>query len=106
MRKGRGRVEKTEIIEMAIKHLRNLQNQESMKREAGCAEHYRTGYQDCLSEAAKFLMAENYSELCYRMVTRLKDVVRNDILKGKKENITFLTYFNNLVPFGLYRWMQ
>lgn len=83
MRKGRGRVEKTEIIEMAIKHLRNLQNQECMKREAGCAEHYRSGYQDCLSEAAKFLMAENYSDLCYRMVTRLKDVVRNDILKGE-----------------------
>uniref|UniRef100_A0A336KX33 CSON001608 protein n=1 Tax=Culicoides sonorensis TaxID=179676 RepID=A0A336KX33_CULSO len=82
MRKGRGRVEKTEIIEMAIKHLRNLQNQECMKREAGCTEHYRNGYQDCLSEAAKFLMAENYSELCYRMVTRLKDVVRNEIIKG------------------------
>lgn len=26
MKKGRGRIEKTEIIEMAIKHMRHLQN--------------------------------------------------------------------------------
>ncbi|XP_063705516.1 transcription factor cwo [Culicoides brevitarsis] len=86
MRKGRGRVEKTEIIEMAIKHLRHLQNQESMKRESICAEHYRTGYQDCMTEAAKFLVDENYRELCYRMMTRLNDVKRNDILKGECNN--------------------
>lgn len=83
MRKGRGRVEKTEIIEMAIKHLRTLQNQECIKREATCADHYRLGYQDCLTEAANFLIAENCKELCYRMVTRLKEVLRNEIFKGK-----------------------
>lgn len=40
MRKGRGRVEKTEIIEMAIRHLKNLQTQECM-RENNYADHYR-----------------------------------------------------------------
>lgn len=82
MRKGRGRVEKTEIIEMAIKHLRNMQNQECAKRDATCTEHYRIGYQDCLSEAAKFLLNERGEDLCYRMVTRLKEHC-NEILKGK-----------------------
>lgn len=91
MRKGRGRVEKTEIIEMAIKHLRTLQNQECIKREATCSDHYRLGYQDCLTEAANFLIAENCKELCYRMVTRLKEVLRNEIFKGIVSQYIFFT---------------
>lgn len=86
MRKGRGRVEKTEIIEMAIKHLRNLQSQECVKRENNCAEHYRVGYQDCLSEAAKFLLNERGEDLCYRMVTRLKEHC-TELMKGDYSKI-------------------
>lgn len=86
MRKGRGRVEKTEIIEMAIKHLRNLQSQECVKRENTCAEHYRIGYQDCLSEAAKFLLNERGEDLCYRMVTRLKEHC-NELMKGEYSKV-------------------
>lgn len=81
MRKGRGRVEKTEIIEMAIRHLKNLQNQECA-RESSCAEQYRHGYNDCLTEAAKFMLRERGEEMCYRMVAHLKEHC-NEIMKGE-----------------------
>lgn len=81
MRKGRGRVEKTEIIEMAIRHLKNLQNQECA-RENSCAEQYRVGYHDCLTEAAKFMLRERGEEMCYRMVAHLKEHC-NEIMKGE-----------------------
>lgn len=81
MRKGRGRVEKTEIIEMAIRHLKNLQNQECA-RENSCAEQYRLGYNDCLTEAAKFMLRERGEEMCYRMVAHLKEHC-NEIMKGE-----------------------
>uniref|UniRef100_A0A182IU99 BHLH domain-containing protein n=1 Tax=Anopheles atroparvus TaxID=41427 RepID=A0A182IU99_ANOAO len=80
MRKGRGRVEKTEIIEMAIRHLKNLQNQEC-GRETSCGEQYRLGYNDCLTEAAKFMLRERGEEMCYRMVAHLKEHC-NEIMKG------------------------
>jgi hypothetical protein len=81
MRKGRGRVEKTEIIEMAIRHLKNLQTQEVL-REATYAEHYRSGYNDCVSEAAKFLLRERDEELYYKMITHLRDHMA-EAMKGK-----------------------
>lgn len=83
MRKGRGRVEKTEIIEMAIRHLKNLQNQECV-RESSCAEQYRLGYNDCLTEAAKYILRERGEEMCYRMVAHLKEHC-NEIMKGTIE---------------------
>ncbi|XP_049538132.1 transcription factor cwo isoform X2 [Anopheles darlingi] len=86
MRKGRGRVEKTEIIEMAIRHLKNLQNQEC-GRESSCAEQYRLGYNDCLTEAAKFMLRERGEELVFRMVTHLKehcnDIMKSELLKSR-----------------------
>ncbi|XP_038105613.1 transcription factor cwo [Culex quinquefasciatus] len=81
MRKGRGRVEKTEIIEMAIRHLKNLQNQECL-RESSCAEQYRLGYNECLTEAAKFILRERGEETCYRMVTHLKEHC-SELMKGE-----------------------
>ncbi len=82
MRKGRGRVEKTEIIEMAIRHLKNLQNQECMSRDTSCVDQYRLGYQECLSEAAKFILTERGEDICYRMVTHLKEHC-SETLKGE-----------------------
>jgi hypothetical protein len=86
MRKGRGRVEKTEIIEMAIRHLKNLQTQEVL-REATYAEHYRSGYNDCVSEAAKFLLRERDEELYYKMITHLRDHM-TEAMKGKDTSTT------------------
>lgn len=81
LRKGRGRVEKTEIIEMAIKHMKHLQNQEYTNKEAICAEQYRQGYHECLTEAAKFLLNGHLKEVCCQMVDHLKDHC-TEIMKG------------------------
>lgn len=81
MRKGRGRVEKTEIIEMAIRHLKNLQTQEVL-REATYGDHYRSGYNDCVTEAAKFLLRERDEELYYKMITHLREHMA-EAMKGE-----------------------
>ncbi|OQR80361.1 hypothetical protein BIW11_05108 [Tropilaelaps mercedesae] len=62
---GRGRIEKTEIIEMAIKHLKHLQAH-ACKDPATCEvaqriendhrHQYRLGFQECMSECVRFLV--------------------------------------------------
>lgn len=86
MRKGRGRVEKTEIIEMAIRHLKNLQTQEVL-REATYGDHYRSGYNDCVTEAAKFLLRERDEELYYKMITHLREHM-SEAMKGEPSLLT------------------
>ncbi|EEC05746.1 conserved hypothetical protein [Ixodes scapularis] len=85
LKKGRGRVEKTEIIEMAIKHLRHLQAH-SCKDPTTCevaqrvdSDHrlqYRLGFQECLSETARFLVDLDGSctadDTCFRLVAHLQ----------------------------------
>ncbi|KAF7403670.1 hypothetical protein HZH68_006464 [Vespula germanica] len=79
LKKGRGRVEKTEIIEMAIRHMKHLQGLRQDTKHATvtpvhahpedsvdsvshstaastAAEHYRLGFQECLSETIHFLI--------------------------------------------------
>ncbi|CAG2108115.1 unnamed protein product, partial [Medioppia subpectinata] len=66
---GRGRIEKTEIIEMAIKHMKHLQTHKYCTDDSKCelsnapnlddeerVRQYRLGYQECLSEAIRFLV--------------------------------------------------
>ncbi|OXU27828.1 hypothetical protein TSAR_005020 [Trichomalopsis sarcophagae] len=102
LKKGRGRVEKTEIIEMAIRHMKHLQGlrQDSkhhtpvssvhaMHTEdsvdsvshpsttgSSAAEHYRLGYQECLSETMHFLVeVEGYfarDALCVQLISHLQ----------------------------------
>ncbi|TDG42419.1 hypothetical protein AWZ03_011167 [Drosophila navojoa] len=67
-RKGRGRIEKTEIIEMAIRHLKHLQS-EILQKES----EYRSGYMDCMKEAAKFLYDSQMQDFCYRLLARLQE---------------------------------
>lgn len=66
LKKGRGRVEKTEIIEMAIMHMKYLQHMN----------HYSLGYQDCMSEALRFLVDVEgqfpRSPLCVRLLAHLQ----------------------------------
>ncbi|XP_049273230.1 uncharacterized protein LOC119396898 isoform X2 [Rhipicephalus sanguineus] len=81
--RGRGRIEKTEIIEMAIKHLRHLQAH-SCKDPTTCevvqrvdSDHrlqYRLGFQECLSETARFLVDLDGAgdDMCLRLVTHLQ----------------------------------
>ena len=70
LKKGRGRIEKTEIIEMAIRHMKHLQHHPCSKPE-GCdlqneieqglsktnsVESFRVGYHECLTELMHFLV--------------------------------------------------
>ena len=70
LKKGRGRIEKTEIIEMVIRHMKHLQHHPCSKPE-GCdlqneieqglsktnsVESFRVGYHECLTESMHFLV--------------------------------------------------
>lgn len=101
-RKSRGRIEKTEIIEMAIKHIKNIQakanaaegnnggaSAESSSVAAAAARQcfpvdpYREGYQECLATAVQFLidLSAHFEDICLKMVNHLKDHF-NDVVKG------------------------
>ncbi|XP_013178013.1 PREDICTED: uncharacterized protein LOC106125381 isoform X1 [Papilio xuthus] len=77
LKKGRGRVEKTEIIEMAIRHLKFLQdrvNASEVQASAGEG-HYRAGYQEAVGEALRYLSeAHGYPAdgLCAQLATHLQ----------------------------------
>ncbi|XP_073951294.1 transcription factor cwo isoform X2 [Choristoneura fumiferana] len=59
LKKGRGRVEKTEIIEMAIRHLKFLQERANAAERA-TGDEFRAGFQEALAEAARFLEMQGY----------------------------------------------
>lgn len=71
LKKGRGRIEKTEIIEMAIKHMKYLQQEHSNP-----LEQYRLGYQECMSEAMRFMVEiEGHfprESICVRLLGHLQ----------------------------------
>ena len=90
MKKGRGRIEKTEIIEMAIKHIKHLQNHPCTKPE-GCElameietglsktsslESFRVGYHECLTETMHFLVEKEGmfagNSFCVRLMSHLQ----------------------------------
>ncbi|KAG7212134.1 hypothetical protein KM043_012480 [Ampulex compressa] len=99
LKKGRGRVEKTEIIEMAIRHMKHLQGLRQDVKHPGvtpvhthhedsvdsvshstaastAAEHYRLGFQECLSETMHFLVeVEGFfarDSLCVQLINHLQ----------------------------------
>ncbi|KAK0176669.1 hypothetical protein PV328_000782 [Microctonus aethiopoides] len=99
LKKGRGRVEKTEIIEMAIRHMKYLQGArhdtklpssvpvhahpedsvDSVSHSptaSNANEHYRLGFQECLSETMHFLVEfEGFfarDALCVQLVSHLQ----------------------------------
>ncbi|CAD1473253.1 unnamed protein product [Heterotrigona itama] len=99
LKKGRGRVEKTEIIEMAIRHMKHLQGLRQESKHAAvtsvhthpedsvdsvshstiastAAEHYRLGFQECLSETMHFLVeVEGFfarDSLCVQLINHLQ----------------------------------
>lgn len=72
-RKGRGRIEKTEIIEMSIRYMKQLQNQEYIHKE----NIYKMGYEECLQQAANFLY-NGHRDVCYQMVEHLKEVLKGN----------------------------
>ncbi|CAH1156039.1 unnamed protein product [Phaedon cochleariae] len=71
LKKGRGRIEKTEIIEMAIKYMKYLQQDHATP-----TEHYRLGYQECMSEAMRFMVEVEgrfpREAVCVRLLNHLQ----------------------------------
>lgn len=80
-RKGRGRIEKTEIIEMSIRYMKQLQNQEFLHKES----MYKMGFDECLQQAANYLYA-GHREVCYQMVDHLKEVLKGIIKTSRSSN--------------------
>ncbi|XP_044018536.1 transcription factor cwo isoform X2 [Aphidius gifuensis] len=99
LKKGRGRVEKTEIIEMAIRHMKHLQGIHQDTKQSQqvhqhtddsidsvphsppttssiSSEHYRLGFQECLSETTQFLVdVEGFyarDSLCLQLMNHLR----------------------------------
>ena len=90
IKKGRGRIEKTEIIEMAIKHMKQLQLHPGKKSEScdlkneleqgltrtASDDSFRVGYHQCLAECMHFLIEKQglYSgdSFCVRMKSHLQ----------------------------------
>jgi hypothetical protein len=124
LKKGRGRIEKTEIIEMAIKHMKYLQELANRKfkhfrsssiervvkpkttvffagaepRDSGpvSGEHFRMGYQECLSEAMRYLIEGQghfpRDPMCVQLINHLQRHCDN-ITKGK---LYKFVHFNNI----------
>jgi len=90
LKKGRGRIEKTEIIEMAIKHIKHLQHHPCTKQDgcelaqeietglskASSVESFRVGYHECLTETMHFLVEReglySGSSFCVRLRAHLQ----------------------------------
>ncbi|KAK9890875.1 hypothetical protein WA026_012220 [Henosepilachna vigintioctopunctata] len=70
LKKGRGRIEKTEIIEMAIKHMKFLQQDNDP------TEQYRLGYKECMSETMRFMVEVeghfSHEAVCVRLLNHLQ----------------------------------
>ncbi|CAK1603838.1 unnamed protein product [Parnassius mnemosyne] len=75
LKKGRGRVEKTEIIEMAIRHLKYLQERINASEKQAGEERFRAGYQEAVGEALRYL-AETHGfpadGICAQLASHLK----------------------------------
>ncbi|XP_023940036.2 transcription factor cwo isoform X2 [Bicyclus anynana] len=91
LKKGRGRVEKTEIIEMAIRHLKFLQDRvNAAERQA--SDEFRGGYQEAVAEAVRFLVdVQGFSPadgLCVQLATHLQrhcdGVTKGDVMLREK----------------------
>ncbi|GAB6029417.1 hypothetical protein CHUAL_005176 [Chamberlinius hualienensis] len=88
LKKGRGRIEKTEIIELAIKHLKQLQSMiynrkidptvelEGSQKEFASKEQFYLGYQECLHETTCYLVESEGlllgDPLCSRLLSHLQ----------------------------------
>lgn len=92
LKKGRGRIEKTEIIEMAIRHIKYLQqshksNGKEQPDRSHVQEQFRLGYQECMSETMRFLVeVEGYfarEALCIRLINHLQKYCENLFLRER-----------------------
>ncbi|XP_025108164.1 uncharacterized protein LOC112572617 isoform X3 [Pomacea canaliculata] len=113
LKQGQGRIEKTEIIEMAIKHIKILQSQVDSKadcksskrpgaatsdeREGKISEHscckkqFFLGFQECQDKVMQFLMEgeamSSSDPLCLRMISHLNTAGKQlEVLSDKEDH--------------------
>lgn len=112
LKKGRGRIEKTEIVEMAIKHIKHLHEllpsptssqsntddkDEDPRSRMGSnwkcpleVESFKNGFNECMAETVHCLVEKEHippeNPLCSRLVTHLKRHLELKGHSGKKEN--------------------
>ncbi|KAM3961902.1 transcription factor cwo [Aphomia sociella] len=94
LKKGRGRVEKTEIIEMAIRHLKFLQDRANAAERQVGEENFRAGYQEAVAEAVRFLVdMQGYGRgdgLCVQLASHLQRhceaVTKGDVAREKQRS--------------------
>jgi len=89
MKQGQGRIEKTEIIEMAIRHIKNLQTL-AYGKEKGmkncCANTMVGGYKECIDDVMRYMIEKQgynandsfcldlhaqLQQACYKFQTRM-----------------------------------
>ncbi|KAL4226542.1 hypothetical protein ACF0H5_014527 [Mactra antiquata] len=77
LKQGQGRIEKTEIIEMAIRHIKNLTNVISKQGalKSSLPDRY-LGFKECQDEVMRFLVEvegwDAHDQLCSRMMNHLE----------------------------------
>ncbi|XP_059061404.1 transcription factor cwo [Achroia grisella] len=94
LKKGRGRVEKTEIIEMAIRHLKFLQERANAAERQVGEENFKAGYQEAVAEAVRFLVEmQGYGRsdgLCAQLASHLQRhcdaVTRGEVPRDKSRS--------------------
>lgn len=113
LKKGRGRIEKTEIIELAIKHLKQLQSivynrkidptadVDISQKEFASKEQFYLGYQECLHEATCYLVESEGlllgDPLCARLLNHLKKHGESICSKGHFDDVNALLHRNNSI---------
>lgn len=78
MKQGQGRIEKTEIIEMAIRHIKHLQNVHRSIVSQGqcCAEKFYLGFKECEAETIRYFVEceglDSKDQFCMRVISHLE----------------------------------
>ncbi|XP_018028106.1 transcription factor cwo [Hyalella azteca] len=95
LKKGRGRVEKTEIIEMAIKYMKHLQQQHDFRDMAPMApcgagglqmDQWTAGYQEAMAKSLQFLVEVeglfSGDSLCVRLMSYMSKHCKKTLARG------------------------
>ncbi|RWS25824.1 Hairy/enhancer-of-split related with YRPW motif protein 1-like protein, partial [Leptotrombidium deliense] len=120
MKKSKSRIEKTEIVEMAIKHLKHLSSTQKSHSSAcreECRKQYQLGFQECMSETIRFLVEMEEMSfkdgLCMRIVSHLQNHVSKlnhfDTMIQKPQinnNNNLITNNNNIYEQSTYKMSQ
>ncbi|CAI9722197.1 transcription factor cwo-like [Octopus vulgaris] len=95
MKQGQGRIEKTEIIEMAIRHIKHLQNIHRSLVNQGqcCAEKFYLGFKECEAETIRYFVEceglDNKDQFFMRVISHLEAVSKKHLATGSQNCTDF-----------------